>query len=356
MVRESRAVALAVVLVATSACGGSSSSRATASPDVWAVVNGREIRRDAIEKYYRTRMNPQAKPADEEVLNAKLNILDEMISKEVLLERARALKLEPTDAEVADKLTENKRPFTEEQFQRQLSERGLTLEDYTQELRQELTIDKLINREVLSKVTVTEQDLTDYYTANRDRFNVTEPQYRLAQIVITSGTSQIRNRTNSDAATPADAQRKVQMIMDRLKGGADFADLAMDFSEDPQSAANGGDLGVVPESAMKQAPPTFRQTVAKMRPGDVNLLTAGPMSTILLLISHEMPGRRELSDPAVSEAVRTGVRNRREQLMRAAYLGTVRDDAKVTNLLAQQILAAQGRQAPPAGIMTPPAK
>ena len=98
-----------------------------------------------------------------------------------------------------------------------------------------------------------------------------------------------------------------------------------------------------------------------MKPGDVNLLTAGPMSTILLLISREMPGRRELSDPAVSEAVRTGVRSRREQLMRTAYLGTVRDDAKVTNFLAQQILATQGKATgplppPPAGTLTPPAR
>ena len=254
MVRESRKLALAVVLVAASACGGSSTSRNTASPDVWAVVNGREIRRETIEKYYRARMNPQAKPADEEVLNAKLNILDEMISKEVLLDRARVLKLEPTDAEVTDKLTEAKRPFTEEQFQRQLADRGLTLVDYTQDLRQELTIDKLINREVLSKVTVTEQDLTDFYTTNRERFNVTEPQYRLARIVVTSDRNQIRNRTNNDAATPADAQAKIQMLMERLKGGADFADLAMDFSEDAETAANGGDLGIVTESAMKPAP------------------------------------------------------------------------------------------------------
>ena len=339
------------VLVLTAGCSGESTPPQPSSPDVWAMVNGREIRRDAVEKYYRTSVRPDAKPSEEEALNVKLNILNELITNELLLDRARAAGLEATDAEVDAKVAENKRPFTEEQFQRQLSERGMSVDDYRTELRRELSIEKLVNREVVSKVTVTDQDLNDYYNANRHQFDIKEPQYRLAQIVVTSGPSQIRNRSNTDATTAADAQRKAQMVMERLKGGGDFGELAMDYSEDPQSSVNGGDLGFVPESAMQRAPVELRQAVLKMQPGDVNVVTKDGMYTILLLVSREAAGQRQLSDPKVSETVRNGLRERREQLLRSAYLGTVRDDAQVTNFLAKQIVDSQGRTQGPA---TPP--
>jgi peptidyl-prolyl cis-trans isomerase SurA len=359
--RPCAALLLALTCLPMGACGGDATPQPS-SPDVWAIVNGREIRRDAVEKYYRGTVRPDAKPSAEEALNVKLNILNELITNEILLDRARAEKLEATDAEVEDKLNENKRPFTEEQFQRQLAERSMTVDDYRQELRRELTIDKLINREVLSKVTVTDQDLADYYNANREQFDIRETQYRLAQIVVTDQPSQVRNRTNSDAGTPADAQRKAQLIMERLQGGGDFAELAMDYSEDPQSAPGGGDLGYVAESTMAKAPPELRQAVLKMKPGDVNLITKDGMYTILLLVGREAAGQRELSDPQVSEAVRTGLRNRREQLLRSAYMSTVREGAEVTNFLALQIIDTQGRipggvtVAPPPGLGSQPGK
>ena len=54
---------------------------------------------------------------------------------------------------------------------------------------------------------------------------------------------QIRNRKNDDATSEAEAKRKLAMLMDRLNGGADFAQVATDYSEDPSTSTNGGDLG-----------------------------------------------------------------------------------------------------------------
>jgi peptidyl-prolyl cis-trans isomerase SurA len=94
------------------------------SPDVWALVNGQEIKRDEVEKYYRTRVNPEGQePSQEEVLSLKLNVLEELINNEILLERAKKLNLEASDGEVEDKFTERKSPYTEDEFQRQLKDR-----------------------------------------------------------------------------------------------------------------------------------------------------------------------------------------------------------------------------------------
>src|SRR6201987_3507854 len=138
------------------------------APDVWAVVNGKEIKREEVDKYYRTRVNPEGQePSQEEALSLKLNVLDELINNEILLERAKKLNLEASDGEVEDKFTELKSPYTEDEFQRQLKERGVTVEDLKKTVRRYLSIQKLINREVVSKVSVTDQDIADFYNTNK---------------------------------------------------------------------------------------------------------------------------------------------------------------------------------------------
>ena len=120
-----------------------------------------------------------------------------------------------------------------------------------QSLRDELITDRVMEREVKSKISVSDQEVSDFYNKNRAQFNVPETQYRVAQIVITPmRDAQIRNRLKDDAITPEEAARKAQMLMGRLKGGTAFSALAMDYSEDPQSAPQGGDLGFISESQL----------------------------------------------------------------------------------------------------------
>jgi peptidyl-prolyl cis-trans isomerase SurA len=316
------------------------------APDVWAVVNGTEIKRDDVDKYYRTRVNPEGQqPSQEEVLSLKLNVLDELINNEILLERAKKLNLEASDGEVEDKFTEMKSPYTEEEFQRQLKERGLSVDDLKKGLKRQLSTEKLLNREVVAKISITDQDVADFYSANKTQFNVAEPQYRIAQIVVTPRKEpQIRNRKNDDATTEAEAQRKVKMLMDRLNSGADFAQLAMDYSEDMNSAATGGDLGYVPESALNQSDPALKKMVVGMKPGQVSpVLSLKDRYVILKLVTRESPGQRNITDPQVQQTIRDTLRNRKEQLLRSAYLAVARDEARVRNFLAEQVVEAAGK-------------
>jgi peptidyl-prolyl cis-trans isomerase SurA len=316
------------------------------APDVWALVNGTEIKRDDVDKYYRTRVNPEGQqPSQEEVLSLKLNVLDELINNEILLERAKKLNLEASDGEVEDKFTEMKSPYTEEEFQRQLKERGLSVDDLKKGLKRQLSTEKLLNREVVAKISITDQDVADFYAANKAQFNVAEPQYRIAQIVVTPRKEQqIRNRKNDDATTEAEAQRKVKMLMDRLNSGADFAQLAMDYSEDMNSAATGGDLGYVPESALNQSDPALKKMVIGMKPGQVSpVLSLKDRYVILKLVTRESPGQRNITDPQVQQTIRDTLRNRKEQLLRSAYLAVARDEARVRNFLAEQVVEAAGK-------------
>src|SRR6202045_3030768 len=316
------------------------------APDVWAVVNGKEIKRDEVDKYYRTRVNPEGQePSQEESLSQKLNVLDELINNEILLEKAKKLNLEASDGEVEDKFTELKSPYTEDEFQRQLKERNVSVSDLKSDLRRQLSITKLLNREVVAKISITDQDVSEFYNSNKAQFNVAEPQYRIAQIVVTPRKEpQIRNRKNDDATNEAEAQRKIKMLMDRLNSGADFAQLAMDYSEDMNSAATGGDLGYVPESALNQSDPILKKTVMGMKPGQVSLpLALKEGYRILKMVTRESPGQRNIADPQVQQTIRDTLRNRKEQLLRSAYLAIARDEARVRNYLAEQVVEAAGK-------------
>src|SRR5438477_8392515 len=263
------------------------------APDGWAAVNGREIKRDEVDKYYRTRVKPEGQePSEEEALSLKLNVLDELIYNEILLERAKKLGLEASDGEVEDKFTERKSPYTEDEFQRQLREQGITVDDWKQDMRRQLSIQKLLNREVVAKISITDQEVTDFYNANKAQFNVAEPQYHIAQILVTPRKEQqIRNRKNDDATNEAEAQRKVKMLMDRLNSGADFAQLAMDYSEDMNTSSTGGDLGYVPESSLNQSDPALKKIVVGSKAGQISQpiqvqTKDGPRILILKLITR----------------------------------------------------------------------
>jgi peptidyl-prolyl cis-trans isomerase SurA len=335
-------LALAAILAIVSGC----QKQSQPSEGVWAVVNGKEVTRAEVDKYYRSQLNPDApEPSQDETLSLKLNILDELVNNQILLQRAKKLGLEAADGEVEDKFTEFKSPYTEDEFQRQLKSRGYTVDDLRADIRQQLSIQKIINREVVAKITVTDQDVQDFYNQNRSQFNVAEAQFRLAQIVITPHKdAQLRNRKNDDATTDAEAKRKAAALEQQLSNGADFAQVAMDYSEDPATSASGGDLGFVPESSLSQSDPALKRTVLALKPGQISgVIALRDSYRILKLVAKEAPGQRELSDPAVQQSIRDNIHNRKEQLLRAAYLAIARNDAKITNHLAQQVVESAGK-------------
>jgi peptidyl-prolyl cis-trans isomerase SurA len=147
------------------------------------------------------------------------------------------------------------------------------------------------------------------------------------------------------------------MLTDKLNSGADFAQLAMDYSEDVNTAGNGGDLGYIPESALNQSDPMLKKTVIALKPGQVSPpIQLKDSIRILKLVAREAAGQRGVNDPQVQQTVRDTLRNRKEQLLRSAYLATARDEAKVTNYLAQQVVETAGKLPDAAKSTLPPIK
>jgi peptidyl-prolyl cis-trans isomerase SurA len=324
---------------------------APVSPDTWAVVDGRTISRDDVEKAFRRLQDPSETPQEEEAFAAKLNLLNDLIVQDLLLAKAKALKLEVTQTELDNAYAERRKNLTDEAFQQELKRRNISADDMREGLRRELLTQKVIEKELASKTAVSDQMVTDFFNANRAQFNLPEESYHIAQIIVTPvREARLANGTGDDAATPEAAAAKVRMLMERLKAGASFRDLAVGYSEDPETGPRGGDLGLVPVSRLKQAPPALRNAVLGKTAGTVNIASSGGAHTLVLVVAHEQAGQRDLSTPGVRERITETLRGRREQLLRMAYLTDVRSEGKVVNYLARRLVETNGTLtvAPPA--------
>jgi peptidyl-prolyl cis-trans isomerase SurA len=124
----------------------------------------------------------------------------------------------------------------------------------------------------------------------------------------------------------------------------------MNYSEDTETSANGGDLGFTPESSLRNTDPATREIVSQLKLGQhspiipvVNPMTKRFMGfRIVKLLTKQPAGQRDLSDPRVQQVIRSQLRDRREQVLKAAYDEVMRDQVEVQNYYAEKILANNG--------------
>lgn len=333
------------LLIAVAGCHRSPSG------DVVATVNGKEISRADLDRVYQANLGdtPQ-KPSPEEANLRRLNLLHNMIQDEIVQQQAAKLTLTASDDDVNAKLTEFKAPYTQDDFDRRLKQSNMTLDDLKRDIRRQLTREKLINKEIESKINVTDAQISDYYNAHKAEFNQIEPQYHLAQILVTTAPSQQpANLQNNKASGDADAKRKIQALHNRLESGEDFSSVAMNYSEDSSTAANGGDMGFIGESSLKGVPVVY-DAIGKLKPGQfTDIIPAMDAShrvlgyAIYKFISREPAGQRELSNPSVRQSIHNQLHNNRAQMLQSAYFENLQYDAKIHNYLADQILKQGGQ-------------
>jgi peptidyl-prolyl cis-trans isomerase SurA len=321
------------------------------SADVVATVNGKEILRADLDRYYQASLGENApQPSQVEADMRRLQILQQVIKDEIFQQRAAKENLAATDEDVNARLTEMKTPYTQEEFDNQLKQRNLSLDDLKRDIRRTLTTTKLLNKEIESRINITDAQISAYYTQHKAEFNFVEPQYHLAQIVATtSPAAQAGNLQNNKASGDADAKKKIQTLYNRLESGEDFGSVAMNFSEDPNTASNGGDMGFIPESQLKSDAPIYNALSAlkidQVSPVMPLYDAAHKVSAyaIFKVLAREPAGQRELNDPRVQQTIHQLLHESQKQLLQNAYLEMLQDDAKVRNYLAEQILKQGGQ-------------
>ena len=163
LLRRTATVALATIAMVLSGC-----KRHDAN--VVASVNGHPILRSELDKSYETQEKQkqgQSAETQEEADSNRVAILRGMIDAEIVWQRAAQMKLTATDDEVDAKLAEVKARFTTEQFNQWLQQTNQTTDDLRSNLRRSITIDRLLNKEINSKITVTDAEVSSYYNTHK---------------------------------------------------------------------------------------------------------------------------------------------------------------------------------------------
>lgn len=334
-----------VVLAAAAAAIFLASCKRTPPPNVAADVNGHAITIAELDKTYQSNAQQAEGASEDQIMAQKIDLLSSMIIQEIMLQRAEKLGLAAVDADVEAEISKMRAPYTKEEFEKQLVAQHLTLNDLKAKVRSKLTVDKLVNKEITSKITITDADITSFYHANKASFNPPEPTIHMAQILVTPFPDpNVRNLKNSKAQNEKEARAKIEGLAAQLRQGVDFGPLAQNYSEDPNSAPNGGDMGFVRESDLDRANPELRKMVISLPQGGTSPVIPTPEGfRILRVISREPAGQRELNDPRVQQNIRDMLLNSKDQMLRAAYYEIARNGAKIENYLARSVLDNAGK-------------
>ena len=164
--------------------------------------------------------NASGKVTRDQTTQLRLEALRALIDDEIMLQRAEKEGLLASDAEVDARFNEIKAPYTQEDFQKHLQQLRMGIPDLKAQIRRQLSVEKLFAKEIGSHITISDAEVSAFYTANRANFNLAENKIRLAQIMVTPGPDpNVSNLKNSKAQTDKEALAKIQMIEMRLRPG-----------------------------------------------------------------------------------------------------------------------------------------
>ncbi|MDM8547876.1 peptidylprolyl isomerase [Candidatus Venteria ishoeyi] len=189
-------------------------------------------------------------------------VLERMILEQLQLQLAEKNGIRVGDNELNDALrnvaTQNQLSLAS--FRNQLEQQGVPYTEFRDEVRKELTLRNLQQRQVQTRVTVTERDIDNLLT-NLNRQGGTRQEYHLLHILIAL----------PEAASPediADKKAHAQQVLEQLRNGADFRKISVTYS-DSRRALEGGDLGW---RRGNELPGLFADTVTDMEAGDISEL------------------------------------------------------------------------------------
>jgi peptidyl-prolyl cis-trans isomerase SurA len=178
---------------------------------------------------------------------ARRRVLDEMIQEKLLEERAKQLEVQATDAEVEEAVERVKRQYnlaTDAEFDAALAQTKLTRDELKNQLRQTITMQKVVGREVTGKINMNDDVLRLEYERRKDELYRTPEHAHVYEI-------QLRFSAQDAEARQA-AANKIEEARGKIAAGASFADVAKQYSEG-NAKDRGGDLGTVSKGELLPA-------------------------------------------------------------------------------------------------------
>ena len=295
---------------------GKDTSLFTEGDDVVVTVNGNPITaEDVAEQIAKLPAYYFSKGKDNETIRNA--IIEQLIAKELLVLQSKELGITATDLEIQEALENitKQAQLSVEEFRQRLIEENITQTELEEMIKEQLSINKVIEREVLKNVQVTEEEISAYYDEQKE----TLAEVRASHILVCyDGALRCEeNRTKEEAEIEAE-----RIIRELKYNGADFAALAKSYSNDPSAQFNGGDLGWFTKGQMV---PEFENAVFSMNVGE---MTDTPVETVygyhIILVTDK---KEELMD--FKEEIETSLLLEKQKAAVEAYLSQLKTAASI---------------------------
>jgi peptidyl-prolyl cis-trans isomerase SurA len=328
--------------------GCSSGGTETNENMVAATVNGRNIMLQEVERGVNQQAggNPAAL-SQLELAQARLTVLDGLIKREVMFQRAEREKVLPTEAQLDGAIAQQKEQsgMTQDEFERQLKAQNMTVETLREEARKNLAISNLQDK-YNGKINISDREVEDFYNNNKQNF-VNKRGVALSMIMVDPADNSASGIGLDDAKNEADAKLKIDNIYQQLQGKADFATVARAKSEDYASLRAGGDIGFATEDELKEngfPPELISSLLGSMQVGDYTQPTQfrGKWYIFKLADRRLQTENLTLDSPGIRQQIAQGLTNQRKQILNAALLEVAMNEARIVNNLAANMLNNPG--------------
>ena len=246
-----------------------------------AVVNSEPITNNEVQREMaRVRQQlaaQQRAPLDQAGLAAE--VLESLINRKVQLQVARETGIRVEDAAVdqAEQSVASQNQIDQDELTRRLAREGMTRAQFREQLREQIMLQRLRERDLAARVQVTEQDIDQYLKEQQGGQRLSDLQLNLAQVLVAV----------PESATPeqvAALEQRAQQVAQRARAGENFSALAREFSDAPERA-DGGQLGL---RAADRYPPLFVQATASLSVGDVAASVRSPAGFHVLKVIEKV--------------------------------------------------------------------
>ena len=337
------------LVVAGLVLNGCSSGASEAKDNmVAATVNGRNIMLQEVERAVNAQTNGNPSSLNQlQMAQARLQVLNNLIQREVLFQRAEREKLLPTEAQIDGAIATQKQNsgMTAEDFEKSLKAQNISAETLREEARKDLAINALQDK-YSGKIDINDREVEEYYANNRQQF-VKARGVALAMIMVDPADNSAEGIAD-DAKNETDAKLKIDNIYQQLQGKADFATVARAKSEDINSLRAGGDIGFATESDLKNnnfPSDLVASFFGSMQVGDYTQPTrfsSGKWYIFKLAEKRLANENLTLESAGVRQQITQGLTNQRKAILNAALLETAINEAKIVNHLATNMLNNPG--------------
>lgn len=275
-------------------------------------------------------------------------MLRNMVLKQLLLDRASTLPPKDIDKDEKTELDRLKGPAAGPEFDKQLKDAGMTMDDLKKKIHEKVLITKLLEAEAFKNVEPTDQEINDIYLKNKDSFNV-PAKVRASRILIHV----------DEKATPAEKAAKKKLAdkaRDRVMHNEEFGKVAAEMSEDQSSKGKGGDLGYFQQGENE---PGFDEVAFKAKVNTVSQVFLTPLGYQFIKVTESQPaGVLPIAD--ARGYISSKLREMKMQEQEQAYAKKLLDESKVTYHLtlvdppAQMMPPGAGQRPPGAPNSAPP--